>query len=241
MNTQSKWMISIVFGIAGFMVAIQFQTTTSIPETRDTRDKWEIREELQSQQKNQRELLEKIAEADRVLQDYEVKAEKEQVETLKKSIDKLEDKAGLTEMTGNGITITIEPIFQDFGEAPQTYPEVTPELLSRLINELNTYGAKGIAIGNERVTNLTPIRNVNGATYVNNRPLNDLPLEITVIANNPKKMLDYVQVSEARDMFAIDSLGMNAEIAREIVLPKYEDSLNLEILEAKNAEERDEI
>ena len=231
MKKNSKWMVSIICLFIGFMVAIQFQTTTVEPEVRDTRDEWEVREALQDEQQNQRELLEKIRAADKTLEDYEAQSSQEQLATLKESIDLLEQRVGLTEAKGAGVVLKISPIFQEGFSSEQLYPILTPQMLSRLINELNTFGAQDIAIANERLTNLSPVRDVNGMTYVNNRPLPSLPLTIQVLTDQPQKLKDYMEASQSRDMLSIENLDMEVETSETITLPKYDAPLHLEILE----------
>ncbi|KHE72294.1 DUF881 domain-containing protein [Halobacillus sp. BBL2006] len=231
MKKQSKWMVSIICMFIGFMVAVQFHTTTSQTEVRDTRDEWEVREALKVQQEKQQELLTKLASVDETIESYEKKSSKEQVDTLKESIETLEEKVGLTEVKGDGVEITISPIFLENFSGEQIYPSISPQLLSRLLNELNTFGADEISIGNERLTSLSPIRNVNGSTYVNNRPLPPLPVRIQVLADNPGKLRDYINTSQSIDMFGIENLELAAKLKKNMTLPKFDDPLHLEKLE----------
>ncbi|KGX88535.1 DUF881 domain-containing protein [Pontibacillus litoralis] len=221
MNGKNKLTLSFIFALVGFMIAIQFQTTQN-PEERDTRDLWEVRTEIQEQQKIQQELYSELEDLDVMLNQYEGKSETEQIDALKKSIQMLEKEAGLTEVSGKGIAIHVKPMFQEMN-MPQTYPTLAPGLLQRLINELNNYGAKEIAIGNERITNLTPIRDVNGYTYVNNHPLPSLPVQIKVLTDNPQKLQEYMKVSQSRDEFAIENLELSFELREQLTLPAYEE------------------
>lgn len=217
------------------MIAIQFQSTQE-PTKRDTRDLWEIRTKLQTEQKKQQQLYQQILETEQTIEQYNAKSEEEQLSTLKDSIEALRRKAGLTNLTGSGLVITIHPIFEEM-ESVQTYPSVNPDLLNGLINELNTYGASNIAIEGERIISITPIRYVNGETYVNNRALPSLPIVIKVLTQNPSRLLDHIQVSKSRDYFVIENLDLQAEIKDSITLPKYEGSINLDPLDVKEPEE----
>lgn len=216
------------------MIAIQFQSTQT-PEKRDTRDLWEVRTELQKQQKVQQQLYSKIAELDEMIAKYEGQTQKAKVETLKQSIQELKQKAGLTDVTGEGIVITVTPIFQNI-DKEQSYPTVSPELLQRLINELNTYGASEIAVSSERITNVSPIRDVNGHTYVNNHPVPPLPFQIKVLAEDASRLLDYMQVSQSKDDFAIENLELEIEKRKELTLPEYEQVPKLNYLKVDNTE-----
>lgn len=234
MSLWYKVLFSIIFACIGFMVAIQFQSTQN-PEQRDTRDLWEVRTEIQNQQKIQQQLYNKLAELDEMLTQYEGQTKQVKVETLKESIEELKMKAGLKEVTGEGVIIKVTPIFQNIDEE-QSYPSVSPELLHRLMNELNTYGASDIAIANERITNVTPIRDVNGHTYVNNHPLPPLPVTIKVLAADAKRLLDYMQVSQSKDDFAIENLELKLSQKDRLTLPAYGNVPTLEYLEVDNNE-----
>ncbi|WP_226578505.1 DUF881 domain-containing protein [Halobacillus litoralis] len=230
MRRRTKWLVSVVFLLIGFMVAVQFQTTSYETQLRDTRDIWEVREELNRQQEAQQELLKKINAADQTIENYEKQSSKEQLETLKESMEVLEDKVGLSKKEGGGLEITIAPIFQE-DLSVQSFPKVSPLLLSRFINELNTYGAQDISVGNERISMISPIRDVNGATYVNNRPVGSLPITIKVLTSDPQKLKDYMEASPTQDIFNMDNMEIQFELKEKLVLPKFDDPLYLEILE----------
>ncbi|WP_407268060.1 DUF881 domain-containing protein [Radiobacillus sp. PE A8.2] len=236
---KSKIIISLLCIFTGLMIAVQFQTAQQ-PKERDTRDTWEIRQDLQKEQKTQQQLYEQLGNAQNTLDKYAQNTEQEQVALLKKSIDTLEEKAGIVEKTGKGVLIEITPIFYDDAEQVQVYPIVTPELLNRLINELNSFGATDIAIENERIISTTPIRFVNGKTYVNNHALSSIPIEVMVLTKNPTRLLDYIQVSQSRDDFFIESLDLNAQIKSKLTLPAYEGRVTLDGVEIFESEETSE-
>lgn len=213
------------------MLAIQFQSTSSSKQ-RETRDMWEIRAQLQEEQEQQQSLYNQINELEATLQKYEEQSEQEQVSSLKESIEALEAEVGLTEITGKGIKISIDPIFVD-SSTGQEYPMVSPELLSRLINELNTYGTQDMAIENERIVNTTPIRYVNGETYVNNHNLPDLPINVYVITDTPERLLNYMKVSQSQEDFAIENMSLSVTYEEKITLPPYQGRFDFDSVEVK--------
>ncbi|RWZ60690.1 DUF881 domain-containing protein [Halobacillus fulvus] len=231
MKNKPLWMVSFICLLIGFMVAVQYQTTTAEPEVRDTRDEWEVREALIQQQEVQQDLLEKISAADETLTTYEAESSQQQLNTLRKSIDDLEARVGLTEVEGMGVELTISPIFLENVDIVQEYPVITPSLLMRLINDLNKFGAEEISIGGERLTNLSPIRDVNGSTYLNNRPLPSLPLNVQILTDQPERLKNYMEASTSSEMFMIENLDIQMEVKEQLKLPKYEDPLYLEIFE----------
>lgn len=231
MKNKSKWMVSLICLLIGFMAAIQYQTVTAQPEMRDTRGTWEVREDILKQQEIQQNLLEKIESSAETIHEYEAKSSHGQLEILKRTIYDLKEKAGLTEVEGEGVLLRITPIFQENPNEGQVYPTLSPLLLSQLINELNTYGAEELAIGNERFTNLSPVRNVNGSTYINNRPLPSLPFTISVITEQPEKLKDYMEASQSITRLAFENIGVQVEVKQHLTLPEYSDPVHLELFE----------
>ncbi|MFB1049658.1 DUF881 domain-containing protein [Paraliobacillus sp. JSM ZJ581] len=229
MSLKSKIIVSILTMFVGFMLAIQFQTTNS-SDQRETRDMWQVRAQLQEEQQEQQSLNEKLDKLESVFKEYEKQSEQEQMDALKKSIKELKKKAGLLERTDRGVKITIDGIFIESPHA-QEYPTISPELLNRLINELNAYGAKDIAIENERIVNTSPIRYVNGKTYVNNHALPDLPINIFVLSDKPQRLIDYMEVSQSQDEFSIEDMSMAFTLKEEITLPAYQETINFDSVE----------
>ncbi|QTM99336.1 DUF881 domain-containing protein [Sediminibacillus dalangtanensis] len=225
MKFKHKLIISLVFGLIGLMVAIQFQANRK-PDVRDTRDLWEVRSQLQEEQKLQQNLYQQIRDAEQTIDQYDATSESEKVQTLKDSLEKLRSEAGLTDLQQPGIIIDISPIFVE-KEIGQTYPSIAPDLLNRLINELNTYGATDIQVANERIVDVTPVRSVNGETYVNNHPLPSVPLKIKVLAANPEKLKDYMEVSRSKDDFAIENLDMELRYEKQVHLTGYQEPVQI--------------
>ncbi|GAE91732.1 YlxX protein [Gracilibacillus boraciitolerans JCM 21714] len=218
-------MIGLVCLLIGFMVATLFNTNKQ-PDSRDTRDTWEIRTALQEEQKVQQNLYQEIAEAEKTLIEYQEQTEHQQIISLKESIQELREKAGLTEIVGKGMIITIEPIF--LNEELQEYPSINAELLQLFINELNASGANEIAIGNQRIINISPIRDVNGKVYVNNSSIGNLPTDIHIITKDIEKFRDYIEVSEINDYFALENVTISIREQEKVVLPKYDGAINLQ-------------
>lgn len=215
--------------VLGFMLAIQFQTTQE-PVVRDTRDIWELRQDLKKGQEFQSDLMDEIINVDRILKEYEGSTQKSKVEALKEQKEELKTRVGLTELTGSGIVLKVDVLFNDIvlGQAIDSIP---PELLQRLVNELNRYNAEAISIADQRIISTTPIRNVNNLTYVNNSPLPPLPIEIKVIAKNAEKLHNRMVVSQSIDEFAIEGLEIISSKKSKVTLPPYTDPLRIKFME----------
>ncbi|AZB44834.1 DUF881 domain-containing protein [Bacillus sp. FJAT-42376] len=205
-------------GLFGFMLSVQFLSIKE-PVTRDTRDIWEIRSELKQEQKQQSELLKEITKYDQLVNTYESNEETAREDALEKTRDELKVQAGLTEVKGDGLVLHLEPLFtkEIIGESTIS---VSPDLLRKLINELNTYDAEHISVNGHRVVSTTVIRDINGVTKMDGYPLDSLPIEIKVIAENANKLSDRVKASGTHDLFAVDNIKLTDEEPRKnIVIP----------------------
>ncbi|MCP8616599.1 DUF881 domain-containing protein [Salirhabdus salicampi] len=214
--------------IAGFMLAILIQTKQN-PEIRDTRDLWEIRSELRKQQMVQNELYGEITEAEQIIRSYQSESNATKLQTLQESVELLKEKAGMTEVEGEGLVITIEPIFKGTEMGP-VYTDIQPSLLTRFINELYTYGATDIAVENERVIQISPIRQVNDYTYVNGRRISSPPIQIKVLAEDPERLLNYMEISPLLDYFAVENLNISFEFSI-VNLPEFHVPMDLHWLQ----------
>lgn len=223
--------------IVGFMLAIQFHSVQK-PEVRDTRDTWQLREDLKKELELQSNLIKEIRSNELKLAEYESERKQGQEQTLRKTLDELKEEAGLTETSGPGVSIQInqidEELFMEHMEA-----RLSPELLRRLLNELNMYGAKHVSIGGQRVINTTVIREIAGETKINGRSLRVLPIEVLVITEDfqsAKELYNRMLVSKAAEEFFIDNLQVNIlQPKTKITVPAYEDTIRIRNIESVKA------
>jgi uncharacterized protein YlxW (UPF0749 family) len=209
-------LLTMIFGL---MLAVQFQSILE-PAVRDTRDMWQLREALKQEQETQSNLLLEIRK-------YENDENQSAEKTLKETLEELKNEAGLTEVTGAGVVITIEPLFDE--EVSQTEVEnIAPDLLKRLLNELNSYGAEHVSIADRRVVNTTVIRDINGQTKMDGYSLNSYPIEIKVISDDAEKLFSRLNGSTTMDTFAIDNLRLTISAPKDrIVIPPYDDAIRI--------------
>ncbi|HEO8420707.1 TPA: DUF881 domain-containing protein [Yersinia enterocolitica] len=225
--------------IVGFMIAVQFQTIKE-PVVRDTRDTWELREDLINEKKLELQLINEIRSINAKVEEYENETSESKEEVLKETLDELKQEAGLTEVTGNGIILKIAPVNTEIllGEEPGV---VTSELLQRLVNELNLYGAEEIAINDNRYVNTSVIREINNVLKMDGNPLNQLPIEVKVIAkdaNAAEKLFNYMKVSKSADEFFLSNLLLNVEQSEKLItIPAYSKAINIQHMEPENTNE----
>lgn len=174
------------------------------------------------------------------MEEYENETSESKEEVLKETLDELKQEAGLTEVTGNGIILKIAPVNTEIllGEEPGV---VTSELLQRLVNELNLYGAEEIAINDNRYVNTSVIREINNVLKMDGNPLNQLPIEVKVIAkdaNAAEKLFNYMKVSKSADEFFLSNLLLNVEQSEKLItIPAYSKAINIQYMEPENTNE----
>ncbi|HAQ08636.1 MAG TPA: NgoFVII family restriction endonuclease [Bacillus bacterium] len=225
---------SLIAAIIGLMVAIQFQTVRE-PEVRDTRDTWQLREDLLKEKEIQSKLLLEIRSNEEKIAKYETERQQSKEEVLRGTLEELKNEAGLTDVTGPGITLSIAPAFNLIVEGGNP-PSISPYMLKRLLNELNMYGAQHVSVDGERVINTTVIRDINRETKINGHSLNRFPVEIKIIVENAQiaeKLYNRMKVSTVADDFFIDNLEVKVNRPKnDIVIPAYADSIRIRYMES---------
>ncbi|PLR80967.1 NgoFVII family restriction endonuclease [Bacillus canaveralius] len=233
MDNKKLLSFTVIALIVGFMLAIQFQTVKE-PAVRDTRDTWQLREDLLKEKEIQSRLIREISSNEEKLAQYETERSQSKEQVLRTTLDELKLEAGITDVSGPGIVLTIEPVYEEIvlGELAS---DISPELLKRLVNELNMYDAKYISIDGQRIINTTVIRDINRETKIDGYPLNSMPIEVKVIVANSEtaeKLFNRMQVSKSADDFFIDNLRMTVSSPVEsLTIPAYQDSIRVRNME----------
>ncbi|MGD6871679.1 DUF881 domain-containing protein [Sutcliffiella horikoshii] len=225
-----KFSFTIITIIVGLMIAIQFQTVQQ-PIIRDTRDTWQLRSDLNQEQEIQSQIIKEIRKYDKILEDYSKERDESKEAIVRETLEELKVKAGLTEMKGPGIKLTVKPLF-DEDVLGNIQENISADLLRRFVNELNSYGVEEISIANQRIVSNTIIREINGRTKVNNAWIPNANFEIIVITSDPTKLYNRLQVSRAMDEFAIENLLLEVSTPiNEVTVPAYDEQIRVKHLE----------
>ncbi|KIQ95806.1 hypothetical protein LH47_00039 [Anoxybacillus thermarum] len=237
MTRKTIWHFTFVSLIIGFMLAIQFQTSQE-PDVRDTRDIWEIRRDLQKEQELHKQLLNEIRKYEETLEQYEQQRSENKGAILRQTVEELKKEAGLTEVVGEGIVLYIEQMYDESYVGPVS-DTISADLLRRLINELNMYGAEHISIADQRLVNTTVIRDINGVTKVDSYPLRSFPIEIKVITPDAEKMYNRLKASTIADDFALENLLLTvSEPQQRVVISPYDGTVRVKRMEAVEEDRR---
>jgi uncharacterized protein YlxW (UPF0749 family) len=238
LGNKSAYIFTLITILVGFMLAIQFQTTNE-PIVRDTRDAWELREAIKNELEVKAELLREIRKYEETIENYDSERRLSREVALKKTLQELREEAGLTEIIGTGITLTIQDMFEE-PILGQNRPQVSAELLRRLINELNINGAKEISIAGQRYINTSAIRDVNGYTTINNFRLPNTPIEVKVMTDGAERLYNRIVASESIQ-FEFEIEGLKIDISSPdsyITIPAYDGTIRIKYMEpVKNEKE----
>jgi uncharacterized protein YlxW (UPF0749 family) len=228
-------MISFTFItiIVGFMLAIQFQSVQQ-PNVRDTRDTWQLREDLQKEKELQSKLIQEIRSNEEKLAEYTTERKNSKEQTLRNTLNELKVEAGLTEVTGPGLNLYIDKLNDELFVEPVA-ATLSPDLLRRLLNEINRYGGMHVSIGGQRVINTTVIREIANETKINGRSLNQFPIEIKVVTEDfetAEKLYNRMEISPAAEEFFVDNLTVSVTKPElEVTVPAYEDTIRVRNIE----------
>jgi uncharacterized protein YlxW (UPF0749 family) len=228
-----KLSFTLVASVIGFMMAIQFQTVKK-PVDRDTRDIWQLREALLKEKELQSNLLEEVRSNDEKITAYESKRKQSKEQALKDTLRELKIEAGTTKITGPGIILKIEPAFEEIQLGATVTKVVSPDLLKRLLNELNMYEAKYVSIDGQRIINTTVIRDINGDTKIDGHTVRSLPIEVRVVVDNrgtAENLYNRMKVSKSIEEFYIENLRLTVGSPEQsITVPAYENQIRIQYL-----------
>lgn len=224
---------SVILFVIGLMTAIQYNTFNE-PDPRDTRDLWEIRQELSREKQLHSELLSEIRVLDGTLSKYEATSSESPEQALQETVKNLRKQAGLTDVTGPGIQITVAPSNEAIAMGENIEP-VPPDLLIRFLNEINHFTDLEISIDGKRIINTTAIRDINGSTTVNSEPLSTPPLELKIVADSMEeigKIYNHVLGSHLLDEFYIHNLSLAvSEPGTHVLVEGYDGNIETSQLE----------
>lgn len=219
---------TIILLIVGFMLAVQYNTVQN-PETRDTRDIWAIRQELSKETETHSELLSEVYMLDQTILKYGNMVSESAAFALEDTVVQLKEDIGLVDYTGPGLTIKVEPSLESIALG-QPIEGISPDLLIRLINEINRFKAKDIEVDGKRIIYSSPIRDVNGKTTVNNIPVRNAPFTIkigTSTYDEAQKMYNQLEASTIGDDFYIDNLKLKIGEPEQIIrISAYDQPVN---------------
>lgn len=175
-----QWALAVVGLVLGIMLAFQFRVTREIQKAEPVQRAQQLYEQL-NQMKKEREALQAEVES--------LRGRLEQITTgpraseLKEELEKAGIMAGVTELTGPGVEVTLNDsnISLRPGENPNLFVLHDEDIL-RVLNELKAAGAEAISINGQRILAGSEVRCTGPTILVNKKRLAP-PYVITAIGD----------------------------------------------------------
>lgn len=133
--------------------------------------------------------------------------------SLERQLNTIKKKAGYEEITGPGIEIRV----YDESENVQSSGIVHDSDIRNIINELFIAGARGIEVGEQRLTSVSPIRCVGPTILVNNKPISVNPVVIRAVGQ-PKVLASSLEI--VKKQIQVFGIKIEVEQKQEINLGK---------------------
>ncbi|KMT21408.1 DUF881 domain-containing protein [Clostridium cylindrosporum] len=185
-SLKSKLLLGLVCLVLGLMLSFQFRIT-NVEKNAVTpgRTQDSIAKEIDELTKQKQELGNKVEEYQKKVDEYEKSAASvnETAGKMKEDLDSLRVLAGLTDVEGKGVVITISPIVDVTTKVSSTV--LDNDVLST-VNELLAAGAEAISINDERYVSNTPIREAGKMIKVNSTKFDSAEPFVIKAIGNPK-------------------------------------------------------
>jgi len=207
--------ITIICLILGLMIALQYRSINyneSVSSYQNMREEV-LKEELIKLQRSNADLRTKLQEMEEELRSYQTAqaGSKEVYDNLQKELDNMRIFAGLTDVKGKGLIITVEDDF---------FTVIGTDILA-IVNELKAAGAQAISINDERYVAMTEIRDAPPYIMVNGVQMTS-PFTIKAIGD-PEQLEHSLKMAYGVIEKLDDYYKITIKTSDEVIIPKVRD------------------
>jgi len=228
MEKEKKIMIVTISIMALILVCVMFMqfkvvNETDIAQIESMRED-ELEEAIADWKEKYEEAYEKLADTNKKINEYEEKLESnaETKELVNKELVEAKRNFGLTDVTGDGIVVTLTD------SEERTY--MAKDLLD-LINELRDAGAEAISINNQRITNITDVVDISTRYIRINSEIVSSPYVIKAIGDKTYLKSALTIKNGYFDLKEKDEYKIKIEEKTNIKINKYSKEINLKYIE----------
>ena len=230
-NKEFVLTITFICFFLGLIFTMQLKTVKTNTESTTAARVSEVQAQYAELKKNYQSLEETLAEKEKIIQEYRnAETAEEATEILKQDLKIALRNAGLTDVRGPGITITMNDSLADFGAGVDLNSYlIHDEDLLNVVNELKSSGAEAIAINDQRIVAMSEIRCAGTTILVNGVKL-ATPYVIKAIGDS--NMLESGISMRGGYVDILKSWGIRFDItkASDIFIPKYATALSSKYL-----------
>lgn len=177
-----QWALAVVGLVLGIMLAFQFRVTREIQSTEPVQRAQQLSAQVNQMQKDRDSLQTQV---DNLRSKLDNMSTGPQSAELKEELDRARVEAGVSELNGPGVEVTLNDsnISLRPGENPNLYVLHDEDVL-RVLNEIRAAGAEAISINGQRLLATTEVR-CTGPTIVLNKNKRLAPPYIITAIGNP--------------------------------------------------------
>jgi len=181
------WALILVGLVMGLMLAVQFRLTRDIQETPPVKQAQNLAAQVNQARKERDELQRQVTELRAHLDEVTAGP---RLDALKEELNRVRIAAGLVEVSGPGVMITLNDSNQVIqpGQNPNLYVLHDEDVL-KIINELKAAGAEAISINGQRMLATSEIRCI-GPTILTNRNQRLTPPFVISAIGNPDNLVN---------------------------------------------------
>jgi uncharacterized protein YlxW (UPF0749 family) len=229
------WSLTGISAALGFMLTVQISSRPQSSSDQLT-SYVDLRTQIQEQLQENKVLEEEIAKQNALLLKYKSSAGENSklLDALKQDAKSVEAAAGLTSVSGPGITIKIQydPNLPHDAGADGVFNLIADQEIGLIVNYLFANGAKAISINGQRLVTTSSIRVVlgldstSGVLQVNGVPLT-MPYVITAVGDidKMKAVLTLYNVVDGLRSMQEDCIIKEYPGPNGVTVPRYEGSL----------------
>lgn len=236
----SQLSIGLIFMLFGFVIITQLKSIDSVSDASTEQvTNPEILVENEQLKKVKEDLTQKIAELTSRVEEYENVAagNTEESQALLDELQKTRIRAGLTDVSGEGIIIYINPKPATdstgiLGTQTGLNYNVKDLDLVTLVNELFAAGAETISINDIRLTGNTGIRSVNSDTsiYINNKRISAQSQIVIKVIGDQKTLNEVPKFAGVIPADMKTKCDVTWEAKDNILIEKSNDAINFQYI-----------
>lgn len=219
--------VGLMCFVLTYVMFMQFKLVeeTDITEIENARES-ELKEKLANWKTRYKDVEEKLEESTTKLAEYnERKASNQETsQLLEKELEQLKKIAGLTEVKGDGIVVTLTDKEEVIGARD----------LIEVVNELRLAGAEAISINDKRIVNMTDIVDIVERVILINVERTSSPYIIKAIGD-PKYLESALNTKTIgfMDQMAVDGKDTKLERQNNIKINPYNKELKVQYMKPK--------
>jgi uncharacterized protein YlxW (UPF0749 family) len=221
-SLKAQMAIAIVCVVLGLMLAYQFQAVKNINSVSRGQEIEKLTSQVNMLQKQKLDFENSIATLEKKIEEYEKSAATSNglASNLKNELDNVRLLAGLTNVEGPGVVVTVTPQIQDLNSSEPVMVNFTYLLL--IVNELNASGAEAVMVNNQRIVSTTQIRQA-GSTIVINDVRNSAfdKFEIKAIGDSTTLETGLNMVGGVKQELSTYGINIKIQKSNSVTIFKY--------------------